>query len=157
MSLVFKKTKDSSTGWELASGEEHWTTQTSHRAKGVRQSAEFTFNQPFNCTLKSGSPHGWPQLCLSFTGPDAFGRTVPRGYAVAHIPVLPGSTTLRLPIFRLRGTSWMQDVSNAVSGKCTEFQNVSASLASNYGRERVRSKTVGHVVIHVTTAMGHAT
>ena len=45
---------------------------------------------PLSITLKSTSPHGWPQLVLAVYGPDLLGNDVVRGYGAVHAPLAPG-------------------------------------------------------------------
>ncbi|KAG9395882.1 B9 domain [Carpediemonas membranifera] len=151
--IVFKKDKDTC-NWEIMNGNDQCTTQLSHRMRGVRVSESFAFNQPFFAALRGSSAHGWPQLCFSFMGPDMFGRNIPRGYAVGHVPMFPGSYTIELPIFRPKATSMMQAITSFVQGHHTEFKNPSHSLAHNFGRDRVRTKTHGFITVNLTVALG---
>jgi B9 domain-containing protein 1 len=45
---------------------------------------------PFECSLRSTNPYGWPQLVVTCAYPDFLGREVIKGYGVCHIPTTPG-------------------------------------------------------------------
>jgi len=52
---------------------------------------KLVWNYPIDVTYASLNPFGWPQLVLTITGPDFFGRSVVRAYGCVHVPAFPGS------------------------------------------------------------------
>lgn len=52
---------------------------------------KMVWNYPVDLTYRSLNPFGWPQLVVSVTGPDFFGRSVVRGYGSVHVPTSPGT------------------------------------------------------------------
>ena len=58
--------------------------------KSLDSSGRLVWNFPLSITLKSTSPHGWPQLVVAVYGPDLLGNDVVRGYGAIHAPLAPG-------------------------------------------------------------------
>ena len=58
--------------------------------KSLDSSGHLVWNFPLSITLKSSSPHGWPQLVVAVYGPDLLGNDVVRGYGALHAPLAPG-------------------------------------------------------------------
>lgn len=54
------------------------------------QNQLIVWNAPFECSYRSTSLIGWPQLVLTVKAPDIFGRTVVIAYGNVHLPVQPG-------------------------------------------------------------------
>ena len=63
--------------------------------RSLDTAARIVWNFPLSITLKSTSPHGWPQLVLAVYGPDLLGNDVVRGYGAIHAPLAPGTHSAR--------------------------------------------------------------
>ena len=48
------------------------------------------WNLPFEITLRSMTPTGWPQLVLYCIGKDTDGTEYVKAYGSVHVPVSPG-------------------------------------------------------------------
>eukprot|EP00758_Cryptobia_borreli_P004120 Tbor_TRINITY_DN4197_c0_g1::TRINITY_DN4197_c0_g1_i1::g.26471::m.26471/K16744/B9D1; B9 domain-containing protein 1 len=72
-------------------------TQMSERLPGPV--AKFTWNAPFECSLRSTNISGWPQLGIQLTTVEGR-KDVVVGYARCHIPVRSGSVTRDLPLMQ---------------------------------------------------------
>ena len=79
--------------WAVTAGQEEGVTQVSRRS--LDTAARIVWNFPLNISLKSTSPHGWPQLVLAVYGPDLLGNDVVRGYGAVHAPLTPGRHTAK--------------------------------------------------------------
>ena len=79
--------------WVVTAGQEEGVSQVSRRS--LDTAARIVWNFPLNITLKSTSPHGWPQLVLAVYGPDLLGNDVVRGYGAVHAPLTPGRHTAK--------------------------------------------------------------
>ena len=55
------------------------------------QNQLIVWNAPFECAFAARSLLGWPQLILTVTAPDIFGRTTVVAYGNVHLPTQPGS------------------------------------------------------------------
>lgn len=71
--------------WQLEEGSAEGVTQLA-----CRSGSTLVFNFPFDAAFHSTSPHGWPQLVLSFYGPDFLGRDVAKGFGRMFLPIAPG-------------------------------------------------------------------
>ena len=74
--------------WVVTAGQEEGVTQVSR--KSLDSASRIVWNFPISITLKSTSPHGWPQLVVAVYGPDMLGNDVVRGYGAVHAPIAPG-------------------------------------------------------------------
>ncbi|CAF0820116.1 unnamed protein product [Didymodactylos carnosus] len=128
--------------WEICAGLDEGTTQIAY--KGVDFNPKLVFNFPLECTFKSTSPFGWPQLVLSGYGMDAFGNDVVRGYGTTHIPITPGRHKLRVPLFVPRSSSRFQQFLAWILGRRPEFVDPKV-VAHNAGREMTRVRSQGYV------------
>lgn len=73
-------------------------TQMSERLPGPV--AKFTWNAPFEFSLRSTNISGWPQLGIQLTTIDGSGRDVVVGYTRCHVPMRSGSYTKDLPLMQ---------------------------------------------------------
>ncbi|EGD72453.1 B9 domain-containing protein 1 [Salpingoeca rosetta] len=137
---------------------DHWTA-TAGIEEGVSQIAsrsshhpgEFVWNFPIDITLKSQLPRGWPQIVVAVYGLDMFGRDIVRGYGTCHLPVTAGHHTLKIPTFAPRPTTRLQHILGWFLGQRPEFYE-STFVAAGEGREVVRVRSHGHVIVKCNVA-----
>ena len=94
----------------------------------------FVWNFPIQSCWQSSNPHGWPRLVISVYGPDMFGNDVIHGYGSACLPIVAGSSTRSIAIYRLQSSSLLQECASWLTGRRPELIDP-ASVARNDGRD----------------------
>ena len=108
------------------------------------------WNLPFECTFRSMTPYGWPQLVLYCTAKDAKGKESVRAYGCTHMPIEPGTHVKTVRMF-----------SPIASNTCMEFFGVFKDgdglmiddpelIARAQGREVARVKAGGKVTLSIS-------
>ena len=124
--------------WELLNGLKTNQSQQACRTEG--QENIFVWNMPFEVSLRSTNPSGWPQLVVSCYCPDFFGREVLKAYGVCYFPTTNGSHERTLYMFSPMSSS--------------EIINAPYVLSTGDGREVIRAQSEGRVEvkfnIHIT-------
>ena len=100
-----------------------------------------------NISLKSTSPHGWPQLVLAVYGPDVLGNHVVRGYGAVHAPLSPGRHHARVSMVVPQSTSGLQAIVGWMLGRRPEFVDPRV-VARGEGREVTRVRSQGYVMVN---------
>lgn len=54
------------------------------------QNQVVVWNAPFECAFKSSTLLDWPQLILTVTAPNMFGKSIIIAYGNVHLPTQPG-------------------------------------------------------------------
>ena len=130
--------------------------------KSLDSSGHLVWNFPLSITLKSSSPHGWPQLVVAVYGPDLLGNDVVRGYGAVHAPLAPGrhkarcvddypghfiyNIPHRIAMFVPESTSGLQALAGWVLGRRPEFVDPRV-VARGEGRDVTRVRSQGHVTV----------
>ena len=57
------------------------------------------WNLPFEITLRSMTPTGWPQIVIYCIGRNANGEEFVKAYGCQHIPVSPGVHNKKIRMF----------------------------------------------------------
>jgi len=90
---------------------------------------------------------GWPQIVLTFTSRDFFGRDVICGYGTTHIPTQPGTHTRYVNLFSPASSSVLTELFGWFKGKNAEYINPTELLSKNEGREVTRVTSSGAIKI----------
>lgn len=105
------------------------------------------WNFPFEIVYRSYGIFGWPQLVLTFTSRDFWGRDVICGYGVTNVPTQPGNHVRYVNIFAPVSSSMLSDFLGFVAGKPAEYMQPNELLSKNEGREVTRVQPAGTVKI----------
>jgi B9 domain-containing protein 1 len=111
--------------WTVVAGSAEGITQVAKKAvfpaSHNDSSDDIVWNHPLDVTFSSCNPFGWPQIVFSVHGMNAFGSDVIRGYGVIHVPPIPGSHSLSVPLFAPEASSLMGRFRAWISDKPPEF------------------------------------
>ena len=101
---------------------------------------------------RSYNVSGWPQIVLTFTSRDFFGRDVICGYGVTHVPTQPGSHIRYVHVFCPIASSTIASLLGMLRGNPAEYITPTELLSKNEGRDVTRVTSAGLVKIqfHVT-------
>eukprot|EP00347_Sterkiella_histriomuscorum_P007499 403348687 len=123
-----------------------------HSYKSQQTNRRVVWNYPFELAFSSTNVSGWPQIVLTMTNRDFFGRDQICGYGTVHIPTQPGTHTRYINLFRPISSSLLSQVFGWFKGKNAEFISPTELLAKNEGREvtRVESSGVLKIQFHIT-------
>ena len=135
--------------WKIISGQTTGLTQ--HACEGEGTSSFFVWNMPFELSLKSSEPIGWPQLILSFFFPDDYGREVVKGYGICTFPTFPGSQRRKLHIFSPLSSEEFSYLNENLFGEKVELINPIKVFSSGEGREILRTQSEGEVEVMFNT------
>ena len=130
--------------WEISSGQK--SGQSQHACQGEGTSNYFVWNLPFELSLKSTNPSGWPQVVISCFCPDFFGREVLKAYGVVYVPTQQGTHTRTLQMFSPVSSSVIVDAVGIFLGQKAEIINQKV-LSSGEGREVIRTQSEGVLTI----------
>ena len=83
--------------WEKEDGNSNGETQFCFRGEGNNN--YFVYNSPFEISLRSINPHGWPQLVISCITIDREGKESVFGYGVIYCPMKAGIYKKEVAIF----------------------------------------------------------
>lgn len=110
------------------------------------------WNYPFELALSSTNVSGWPQIVITMSNRDFFGRDQICGYGTVHIPTQPGTHTRYVNLFRPISSSLLSHVFGWFKGKNAEYIHPTELLSKNEGREvtRVESSGVLKIQFHIT-------
>jgi B9 domain-containing protein 1 len=138
--------------WELLNGLKTNQSQQACRTEG--QENIFVWNMPFEVSLRSTNPSGWPQLVVSCYCPDFFGREVLKAYGVCYFPTTNGSHERTLYMFSPMSSSEIINALGIFLGQKAEIINAPYVLSTGDGREVIRAQSEGRVEvkfnIHIT-------
>lgn len=120
--------------WQQVAGLEEGISQTCYRSQNSR-SNEITLNTPLEGNFTSTNPFRWPQLVMSFYGQDLFGHDIIKGYAVTHLPTVPGRTKRSIPVFIPQTSTMIQKIIGFFTGRRAEFidPRIIAESEDRYG------------------------
>lgn len=111
--------------WTVVAGSAEGITQVAKKAvfpaSYADSSDDIVWNHPLDVTFSSCNPFGWPQIVFSVHGMNAYGSDVIRGYGVIHVPPIPGSHSLSVPLFVPEASSLMGRFRSWISDKQPEF------------------------------------
>ena len=131
--------------WEIINGLRTNQSQQACRTEGKENN--FVWNMPFEVSLRSTNPSGWPQLVVSCYCPDFFGREVLKAYGVCYFPTTSGSHKRILYMFSPMSSN---EVINAVGiflGQKAEIINAPNVLSTGEGREVIRAQSEGSIQV----------
>ena len=138
--------------WELLNGLKTNQSQQACRTEG--QENIFVWNMPFEVSLRSTNPSGWPQLVVSCYCPDFFGREVLKAYGVCYFPTTNGSHERTLHMFSPMSSSEIINALGIFLGQKAEIINAPNVLSTGEGREVIRAESEGTVEVkfnvHIT-------
>ena len=138
--------------WEILNGAKSNQSQQACRTEG--QENNFVWNMPFEVSLRSTNPSGWPQLVISCYCPDFFGREVLKAYGVCYFPTTNGSHERTLHMFSPKSSSGIINALGVFLGQKAEIINAPYVLSNGEGRELIRAESEGTVEvkfnIHIT-------
>lgn len=132
--------------WDIVSGLSEGITQTTRRGGPDKQ---FVWNFPIEVNFRSTNPFGWPQLVVSVYGLNMLGRDEVRGYGAIHLPITPGSHSLRIAMFVPEPTSQIHKFISWLLGRRPEFVDP-RFVAQGEGREITRVRSQGHVTVSLS-------
>ena len=131
--------------WELLNGLKTNQSQQACRTEG--QENNFVWNMPFEVSLRSTNPSGWPQLVVSCYCPDFFGREVLKAYGVCYFPTTDGSHERTLHLFSPMSSSDIISALGIFLGQKAEIINAPNVLSTGEGREIIRVQSEGRVEV----------
>ena len=138
--------------WEILNGLKSNQSQQACRTEG--QENNFVWNMPFEVSLRSTNPSGWPQLVISCYCPDFFGREVLKAYGVCYFPTANGSHERTLHLFSPMSSSGLINAVGVFLGQKAEIINAPFVLSNGEGREVIRAQSEGRVEVkfnvHIT-------
>ena len=138
--------------WELLNGLKTNQSQQACRTEG--QENNFVWNMPFEVSLRSTNPSGWPQLVVSCYCPDFFGREVLKAYGVCYFPTTNGSHERTLHMFSPMSSSDIISALGIFLGQKAEIINAPNVLSTGEGREVIRAESEGRIEVkfnvHIT-------
>ncbi|KAJ8614435.1 hypothetical protein CTAYLR_000780 [Chrysophaeum taylorii] len=130
--------------WSVVDGVETGLTQVARKAPGPDKSV--VWNYPIDISFKSINAFGWPRLCVSVYGLDAFGRDVIRGYASILIPCSNGEYQRTAQVYVPVPSSLWQRLMCWVQGTYPEFYDPTF-VAKSENREVARVAPTGFVKV----------
>jgi hypothetical protein len=107
-------------------------TQMSERLPGPV--AKFTWNAPFEFSLKSTNVSGWPQIGIALSTINRSGADETIGYARCHVPMRSGHKTIDLPLIAPMFSTDQHKLFGIIAGTKPELRDM-AFLCS--GEDRV--------------------
>ena len=119
---------------------------------GISNSSHMTgtnpavFNHPFQVTMSSPSPFGWPQLVLAVYGINRFGNDQIVGYGATHVPMQPGKHVVEVPLFAPKPESVFQRIRTFFTGLFPELIDCNM-VASGKERECLQTESQGYVKV----------
>ena len=131
--------------WELLNGSRSNQSQQACRTEG--QENIFVWNMPFEVSLRSTNPTGWPQLVISCYSPDFFGREILKAYGVCYFPTISGSHERTLYMFSPMSSSEIINAVGVFLGQKAEIINAPNVLSTGDGREVIRAQSEGIVQV----------
>jgi B9 domain-containing protein 1 len=105
------------------------------------------WNYPFELAFRSTNVSGWPQIVITMTNRDFFGRDQICGYGTVHIPTQPGTHARYVNLFSPISSSMLSQVFGWFKGKNAEFISPTELLSKNEGREVARVVSAGTIKI----------
>lgn len=102
---------------------------------------------PFEVSLRSLNPYGWPQLVLTCACPNFFGKETIKGYGVVHVPTQPGRHERTIHIFSPITSSIINKFFGVITGKKAEIIDAPKVIASGDGREITRTQSEGKIKV----------
>ena len=134
--------------WEKYQGPISGITPSSH-SEGSFPSI---FNYPFQISMVSSSPFGWPQIVIAVYGLNTFGYDMIVGYGGAHVPMTPGRHEIEVPLFAPKPETFIQKISTFFTGLYPELINIS-SIATGEDRDVLQTTSQGSVKITFNVTM----
>ena len=131
--------------WELLSGLKTNQSQQACRTEG--QENTFVWNMPFEVSLRSTNPSGWPQLVVSCYRPDFFSREILKAYGVCFFPTTNGTHERTLYLFSPMSSSGIINALGIFLGQKAEIINAPTVLSTGEGREVIRAQSEGTVEV----------
>lgn len=131
--------------WAVTAGQEEGLSQITRASLDSRQLVIWNF--PLDVTFRSTCPFGWPQIVVSIYELDNFGNEIVRGYGSAHVPLEPGSHSVKIPTFVPKSSSLIQRVVSYLFGSGPEFVDPRV-VAGGDGRDVTRVSSNGWVKVH---------
>jgi len=128
--------------WAVLDGLESGTSQSTRKGHGP--GARLVWNFPLEVTYRSYNAFGWPQVVLTVTEVDAFGRDVVVGYGRCHVPIAAGRYVRPVRLFRPVSASLLQQFINWLMGTPAEYVDPHFP-AQGEGREVTRVVSTGVV------------
>jgi B9 domain-containing protein 1 len=139
--------------WKIISGQKSGQSQHSCQSEGV--SNYFVWNLPFNITLTSSIPTGWPQIVVSCFYPDFFGREILKAYGAIYIPTQKGRHTRTIQMFCPISSSVIANALGYIFGQKAEIINAPKVLATGEGREILRTQSEGALTVKLNITLSH--
>ena len=131
--------------WERVYGVPSGCSQMSYKSRSSTK--KIVWNFPFNLAYRSTCPKGWPQITMTFVGPDFLGREIVKGYSTVHVPTQPGRHERTAYAFVPKSSSILVNIIGHLRGKVPELIDPARTLAEAYGREVVRADSGGSVKV----------
>ena len=109
---------------------------------------------PFEISLQSTNPSGWPQICISCFYSNFFGNEVLQAYGVCYVPTSQGTHQRTLQMFSPISSKFLDGFIGLLLGQKPEIRNAPYVLSTGEGREIMRTKSEGSLNIkfnvHIT-------
>ena len=97
--------------------------------------------------FQSTTPHGWPQLVITCSGRDFFGRENNYAHGSTFVPTIPGRHEKYIKMFSPISSSWWTRFTRLVSGAFGEYINAPKTLSEADERDVIRVKGEGFIKI----------
>ncbi len=137
--------------WKILNGMK--SGQSQHACQGEGSSNFFVWNLPFELSLSSTNPSGWPQVVISCFCPDFFGREVLKAYGLVRVPTTQGIHTRTVQMFSPVSSSIVVDAIGIFLGQKAEIINAPKVIATGEGREIMRAKSEGAMTVKFNIQM----
>lgn len=138
------------TDWKVVAGSAEGVTQVSKKAvfavSSSQSSQDIVWNHPLEVTFISCNPFGWPQLVFAVYGLNFMGTEVVRGYGAVHVPPIPGSHFLTVPLFVPEASSLLGSFRVWLTGTRPEFVDAKV-VAQGEGRGIVSVQSDGFLFL----------
>lgn len=102
---------------------------------------------PFEISLKSTNPTGWPQICISCFYSNIFGNEVLKAYGVCYVPTSNGIHQRTLQMFSPISSKFFDGIFGLFLGQKPEIRNAPTVLSTGEGREIMRTQSEGSLTI----------
>lgn len=136
--------------WEKEDG--NITGESQYCFRGEGNNNYFVYNTPFEISLRSINPFGWPQLVITCVTIDRVGKESIFGYGVVYCPMKPGIYKKEVAIFSPMSTEFQDKINSMVNQneekkKEKDTYNAPKIIASGEGREITRANHMGSIEV----------
>lgn len=138
--------------WTVVAGSAEGVTQVGKKAVFLLPSSQanqdIVWNHPLDVSFSSSNPFGWPQLVFSVHGLNFHGADVVRGYGAVHVPPIPGSHSLSVPLFLPEASSLLGSFKCWLTGTTPEFVDARVA-AQGEGRGILTVRSEGFLFLRL--------